>query len=614
MDLPDQHGVSEKAETPPAVAVRALPVAAPGGAGRLAVAVPILIIVGGLLIVAVGWAVPSDQPILYFGAMATIPLLFAFIAATILKNALAPYERFETLAAASVEDAVTAGKRYELALRGASVGFWDWDFATGTIFYSDHLMAMLGYANKDHVDTIDALYASIHPNDIEGVKRTMEFHLDRRTPDYFVEYRVRKQNGEYIWVEDRGKATFGTDGKPARAAGVMKEITNEKRVQSVLESRTNELEEAKVKIEAEIRNVHKFQMAVDSSTEAISITTPEGAIVYVNPAWVELNGWTEAEAMGRTERELLFSDETGGETIATMSEKLSAGLPFASEDVVQKRKDGTTYHVALSVFPLRENGMNIFLVSLAEDITRRKEVDKAKTEFVSLASHQLRTPLSAIRWYSEMLLSKYAGELNPKQRQYVEEIYHGNLRMVELVNALLNTSRIDLGTFAMEPEDVDPVEIAGSVIAELRPETEKRKQHIAGFFSHAPKVYRADPKLLRVIIQNFLSNSVKYTPDGGTIEIEIAAKDAFFYLRVSDTGYGIPKGQESQIFKKLFRADNVRQRDTEGTGLGLYIVKAVVEASGGSISFDTEENKGTTFHVYLPISGMPRKTGTKGLS
>jgi signal transduction histidine kinase len=282
--------------------------------------------------------------------------------------------------------------------------------------------------------------------------------------------------------------------------------------------------------------------------------------------------------------------------------------------VKRKRKSGVVYHAQVSIYPLREDDKTIFLVSISQDITQRKEVDRAKTEFVSLASHQLRTPLSAIRWYSEMLLSKYAGVLNEKQKQYVEEIYAGNLRMVDLVNALLNTSRIDLGTFAIEPEDVNPVEICQSVIKELTPQVNERKQHIGEFFSQAPSVYRADPKLLRIIFQNFLSNSVKYTPEGGLIEAEIRTVDNHLYIRVSDNGYGIPKGQESQIFKKLFRADNVRQKDTEGTGLGLYIVKAIVEASGGAISFASEENKGTTFHVYLPLSGMPKKSGTKGLS
>ncbi|OGZ07294.1 MAG: hypothetical protein A3D65_02240 [Candidatus Lloydbacteria bacterium RIFCSPHIGHO2_02_FULL_50_13] len=297
-----------------------------------------------------------------------------------------------------------------------------------------------------------------------------------------------------------------------------------------------------------------------------------------------------------------------------MWEKIRAGLTYRTEDIVNKRKDGTTYLAELSIFPISEGEQTLFYVSLCQDISLRKEIDRAKTEFVSLASHQLRTPLSAIRWYSEMLLSKYVGELNEKQKQYVKEIYAGNLRMVELVNALLNVSRLDLGTFAIEPEDVSLVEICESVLSELMPQLTEKTQVVERIFANAPAVYRADPKLVRIIFQNFLSNSVKYTQAGGHIAVEISTKQNMLYIRVADNGYGIPKSQHSKMFQKLFRADNVRQKDTEGTGLGMYIVKAIVEASGGQLSFDSEENKGTTFHVLLPLSGMPRKMGARGLT
>ena len=213
-----------------------------------------------------------------------------------------------------------------------------------------------------------------------------------------------------------------------------------------------------------------------------------------------------------------------------------------------------------------------------------------------------------------MLLSKYVGELNEKQRQYVKEIYAGNLRMVALVNALLNVSRIDLGTFAVEPEIVNLVEICDSVLAELNPQIIQKRQTITRFYKTAPKEYKADPKLIRIIFQNFLSNSVKYTQEEGSIEAEISVKDNMLYIRVSDNGYGIPKAQHGKIFEKLFRADNVRQKDTEGTGLGMYIIKAIVDSAGGKIWFESEENQGTTFHVLLPLTGMAKKGGAKGLT
>ncbi len=586
----------------------------PHGGGVLLVLVPIILLLGGALI---GWLIfwmPSTTYAEYtHWVVAAVLILQVLIVWIMLLMVIPGYNRFAKKAGEVLSVASTGEDRYVHALMGSGLGFWDYDIEKNEVFFSGRMMAMLGYADRNKTDKLDFWMTSVHPDDLEGVKRAMEFHLDKRTPEYSIEYRLRRANGEYMWVADRGQAMTNDEGKSIYLSGITEDVSNVKRVQEVLESRTLELEDAKNKIEQEVQNARKFQKAVDSSTEAVSITTPDGAIIYVNPAWVDLNGFTANDALGRNPR-LLKSGETKPEIFTAMWEKISAGLSFATEDIINKRKDGSIYHAELSIFPIREGNLTLFYVSLCQDITQRKEIDRAKTEFVSLASHQLRTPLSAIRWYSEMLLSKYVGDLNEKQRQYVKEIYAGNLRMVELVNALLNVSRIDLGTFAMEPEPVNLVEICQSVLKELNPQIMEKKQVIEEVFTDAPEVYIADPKLIRIVFQNFLSNSVKYTQPEGRITAEIGKKDNSLYIRVSDNGYGIPKSQHGKIFEKLFRADNVRQKDTEGTGLGMYIVKAIVESSGGKIWFESEENNGTTFHVVMPLAGWPKKGGAKGLS
>jgi PAS domain S-box-containing protein len=577
----------------------------------LLVLFPIVFLAGA---VGIGWlafrlpsTVYAEHATIAIVGLAALEGLFAWLMLLVVMPGYLKYSKKALIA-------LEGGERYVRALTGAGIGFWEIDMAKKRVFLSGQMMRMLGYSDQERNDEIDFWYKSIHPEEVEGVKRAIDFHLQDRTPEYSIEYRIKRANGEYLWVSDKGRAVPTWSSKPStRIAGVTEDISNIRRVEEVLKARTDELEEAQGKIMEEVRNVRKFQKAVDSSTEAVSITTPDGAIIYVNKAWMDLNHFTDAEALGRNPR-MLKSDKTAPDIFQALWEKISAGMPFYTEDLFNKRKDGSEYQAGLSIFPIREGDSTIFYVSICQDITQRKEVDRAKTEFVSLASHQLRTPLSAIRWYSEMLLSKYVGELNEKQRQYVNEIYAGNLRMVDLVNALLNVSRIDLGTFAIEPEPVSLVEICDSVLTELAPQILERKQSVEKVFSAAPKTYNADPKLIRMVFQNFLSNSVKYTQPGGHVIVEISARETELYIRVTDNGYGIPKSQHGKMFEKLFRADNVRQKDTEGTGLGMYIIKAIVENSGGKIWFDSEENKGTTFHVLLPIVGMPRKGGAKGLS
>jgi PAS domain S-box-containing protein len=247
-------------------------------------------------------------------------------------------------------------------------------------------------------------------------------------------------------------------------------------------------------------------------------------------------------------------------------------------------------------------------VTIFQDITERKGIEKTKTDFVSLASHQLRTPLSTINWYTEMLLAGDAGKVSDEQKKYLTEIHTGNQRMVELVNALLNASQFELGVFNIEPELTDVVVLMQSVIKEQEPQIKAKKQHIETEFAKDIPTIPVDHKLLRMVFQNLLSNAVKYTPDDGNVKIFISLdKDKNILFKVSDTGYGIPKNQQDKMFTKLFRADNVREKDTSGTGLGLYIIKLIVERFGGKIWFESEENKGTTFYITLPIEGIKKK-------
>jgi len=185
--------------------------------------------------------------------------------------------------------------------------------------------------------------------------------------------------------------------------------------------------------------------------------------------------------------------------------------------------------------------------------------------------------------------------------------------MVELVNALLNVSRLELGTFTIEPKPTNITEILQSLIKEMQEQIKKKNLKIIESYDlKVPKI-SVDSKLMRIVLQNLISNAVKYTPEKGKVEISLTTKEPSVLIKVADTGYGIPKAQQSHIFEKLFRADNIREKDTEGTGLGLYLVKAIIDQSGGKVWFESIENKGSTFFVSIPLVGMKKKGGTKAL-
>lgn len=228
-------------------------------------------------------------------------------------------------------------------------------------------------------------------------------------------------------------------------------------------------------------------------------------------------------------------------------------------------------------------------------------LDRLKTEFVSLASHQLRTPLTAINWYAESLLSENAGPLNPKQQQYISELYNGGQRMASLISDLLKVSSLDLGTYKPEVKNVDVTRALDTAIRDLQPQIDQKQISVkVAIDSSVPTVSIAEQFFMGVL-QNLLSNSVKYTKKNGKINVTVRKQRSAIVVEVADNGVGIPEEQQSQIFKKLFRADNAQKLDANGTGLGLYIVKAMVRHMDGKVWFESVEGRSTTFYVRLPI-------------
>jgi PAS domain S-box-containing protein len=384
-----------------------------------------------------------------------------------------------------------------------------------------------------------------------------------------------------------------------------------------LEVAKTNLEQAKAKDEAILSSIGDAVMACDK----------DGKIVLFNGVAQELTGFSLPEVVGHHYGRLLHfireADEKPGNDFIAEAIAVGRQTKMANHTLLV-RKDGHKIPVADSAAPVKNaTGQIIGCVVVFRDVTHERDVDKAKTEFVSLASHQLRTPLSTISWYAEMLLAGDAGKITEDQKKYLDEIYRGNKRMVELVNALLNVSRLELGTFVVEPEPTDVIKLAQSVVGEQKPQIEANKLKLSQMYADNLPMLNADPKLLRIVFQNLLSNAVKYTPAEGSIKLSVTkAEDPAdakalagkqLSIIVADTGYGIPKNQQDKIFSKLFRADNVREHDTEGTGLGLYMVKAIVDHSGGKIWFESQENKGSTFYVMLPLAGMKKKEGTKTL-
>lgn len=223
------------------------------------------------------------------------------------------------------------------------------------------------------------------------------------------------------------------------------------------------------------------------------------------------------------------------------------------------------------------------------------------------AYHQLRAPIISMKWIMEMLLKGELGKLNAKQSEFLRDVYANLNHLNDLVSHLLSTARIESGQLALKAEPIDLTQVCGDVIREVKPLVIQKKQTI--IFQekdHVPKV-SVDPKYANEVFRNVISNAIKYTKDKGTIELHLSQNKGNVVLSVKDNGIGIPAHQQSRVFGKFFRGDNAVKLTTDGTGLGLYIVKNLMESMGGKIWFKSQENKGTTFYVSLPIAEKSAK-------
>jgi len=387
--------------------------------------------------------------------------------------------------------------------------------------------------------------------------------------------------------------------------------TQQMAILSVLE----DVKKEKIKSDLLAHDLDKFKLAVEDASDHIAITDSEGKIIYANKGVERITGFSRDKIIGQKAGS---KENWGGFMDAVFYQKLWKTIKEKKEvfsgEINNRRINGEDYVAFASISPVLDENKNIiFFVGIERDITKERQIDKTKTEFVSLASHQLRTPLSATNWYTEMLLAGDAGKISKKQKQYLEEIYHSNKRMVELVSSLLNVSRLDLGTFYIEPKPTNIIKIADNVLKELSSEINIKKIKIKKDYDKTIAEINVDQKLMIIIFQNLLSNAVKYNNEKGTVILTIKKQDQNMLIIVSDNGYGIPEKDQARIFTKLFRADNAREKETDGTGLGLYIVKSIMEQSGGKIWFESKEDQGTTFYVTIPLSGMKMKEGTKEL-
>jgi PAS domain S-box-containing protein len=339
-----------------------------------------------------------------------------------------------------------------------------------------------------------------------------------------------------------------------------------------------------------------FHSFLASSSDPIIITTPEAKIIYVNRAWEKLTGYTSEEVEGKNPN-LLRSGKTPEKYYKNLWKAVSNGNSFTSEEIVDKRKDGSLYKIHSTIYPIRSNNKNIYYVQILHDISDRKHLEDLKSEFLSLVSHELKTPITVLKLLSQTHLARFKNEgamtLTEKDLSLLNQECD---RLTDLINDMLDSSRIETGKLNMNFEVFDLTELTQSTVEKIRIVTKDHKL----IFDSTPKYeVIGDKDRVEQVLINLLTNAIKYSAQKSEIAINITKQNSQVYVSVKDKGKGIPKKAHKAIFDKFYQ---LQRRD--GFGLGLYISKEIIKHHKGKIWVESIVGKGSTFYFSLPLTNF----------
>ena len=392
-----------------------------------------------------------------------------------------------------------------------------------------------------------------------------------------------------------------------------------RKLQASQEKATLILKDLEKEKEHVIKERDKTDAILYSIADGVFVIDRNLKVIRLNQAAVDISGFPQKDVIGKIYSEVfkIVFEKTKKKNDRFIIEAMETGkTQRVIDDSMIVSKDGSHIPVSTSAAPLKDSkGDVVGCVVVFRDITREKEVDQMKADFISIASHQLKTPLTAVRWYMEMILRDKT--LSSSQRELIRESYAGAKRMSRIVNDLLNVSRLENGRIRIEPELIQPETFIADVISYATPLLEEYSGVIKfkTFSKKLPKI-PIDPGMLGQVLQNLLTNAILYTPKDKKcfVTVGLSQKGRKCIISIKDNGIGVDERSKNRIFDKFFRSDDAQIQDTTGSGLGLYIAKKIMTASGGDIWFDSKKGKGATFYISLPIKGMKTVKGDKGLA
>jgi len=347
---------------------------------------------------------------------------------------------------------------------------------------------------------------------------------------------------------------------------------------------------------------HRLDAILEYSADGVLILDAAHRVVVFNRALAQLSGWSAAAGLGRHHDEVVRWAHL--ETNLDLSSAVAGGWPLPSARPLYvegdlRRQSGGTVSVGITYAPLFDReGRLVNIIANVRDITRFREADEIKSTFISVISHELKTPVALIKGYADTLLREDACWDLETMRESLMIVIEEADRLNQLIDNLLDASRLQAGALPLEIDQVALDALAERVAGHFRTQTGIH-QVVVNFPPHFP-VVEGDPRRLEQVLNNLVSNAIKYSPAGGRIEVRGRALPNEVVVTVSDQGVGIPFEEQPRVFERFFRGTRERRQRTPGAGLGLYLVKAIVEAHAGRIWVESNPGEGAAFSFAIP--------------
>jgi PAS domain S-box-containing protein len=514
------------------------------------------------------------------------------------------YDNLEEVAKKRTLELIIAYKSLKEIERGlaeaqaiAHIGNWEWDIATDKVYWSEEMYRIFKRNPQESAPTFTEYLNYIHPDDLDNYYNAIKNAVKEST--FGFDYRIILASKEERTVHLKSEFIFNDENIPIRVKGIVQDITERKKA------------EEKVQIFANI---------VESSNDAIGTLSLDGIITSWNKGGEHIYGYSKEEIIG--ENISILAPPHLSEETKMLSEQVKQGKGIHNHETKRLRKDGKIVDVSITFSPVFDiHGQLAATSFITRDISERKIAEKilfeekqmaeianrAKSEFLANISHELRTPLNSIIGFSEMLNEQAYGELNKKQLRSVQNILNSGKHLLNLINGILDISKVESGKLKLEYEDFEIVSKLNLIQNLMSPIADKKNIKIEIDVDSNLKSIFADEDRFAQVMYNLVDNAIKFSHENSVVKIVGRKKGDMVEITVNDTGIGIKAEDQKKLFKPFSQVDYFSSKQYQGTGLGLSLVKQIVHLHGGYVWFKSYPEEGSTFAFTIPINNNAEK-------